>query len=155
MKYTKEILESIVRESLAISEVLRKLGLRGGGSHNHILQKIKYFEIDTSHFLGQSWNKGRPPYNIYTKDEFISKVLIKNNGKNLHSTYIKGRLFKFGLKEERCEECDNPPIWNNKVLKLHLDHINGDYKDNRLENLRILCPNCHSQTETYSRAKKH
>lgn len=70
-----------------------------------------------------------------------------------HSTYhrrsLKKRLIQEGLILERCNECGLEPVWNNKSLTLQLDHINGVKDDNRLNNLQLLCPNCHSQTQTF------
>ena len=62
---------------------------------------------------------------------------------------IKGKLIREGLKENKCEICGLINEWNGKPLVLQLHHINGNHTDNRLENLQILCPNCHSQTDTY------
>ena len=67
----------------------------------------------------------------------------------MRSYNLKLRLFTDGYKEIKCEECGIEDKWNGKDIVLELDHINGDKYDNRLENLRILCPNCHSQTETF------
>ncbi len=61
---------------------------------------------------------------------------------------LKNRLFKLGIKENICEECGISE-WNGKEIKCELDHVNGDSKDHRLNNLKILCPNCHSQTDTF------
>ena len=71
---------------------------------------------------------------------------------NSHS--IKLKLFEFLLKARECEECWQGPIWNDNELRFHLDHENGNHRDNRLENLKILCPNCHSQTPTYAAKKR-
>lgn len=75
----------------------------------------------------------------------------------LHPSYsgckLRVRLFAAGLKEEKCEDC-GVTEWRGKKLILELDHIDGDRTNHKFENLRILCPNCHSQTETFSRVKK-
>lgn len=63
---------------------------------------------------------------------------------------LKNRLLLEGIKENKCEECGLSDIWNGKKIILQLDHTNGQSNDHRLENLRLLCPNCHSQTNTFS-----
>lgn len=76
------------------------------------------------------------------------KDILVENSTYTNTSSLRGRLIKEGLKENKCELC-NIENWCGKPLSFHLDHINGDNMDNRIENLRILCPNCHSQTDTY------
>ena len=156
-KYTKELLEPLVKQSISMRGVLRKLGLKtSGGNNSFIKKKIINYEISINHFLGQGHMKGKVPKNKRTKVEFI-KDILKKEGKVGQSHKIKLKLYKFNLKEEKCEICNLENQWNGELISLHLDHINGINNDNRIENLRILCPNCHSQTKTYAgkKLRKH
>jgi 5-methylcytosine-specific restriction endonuclease McrA len=87
-----------------------------------------------------------------TKKHNGNKIPLNEILEGKHPTYqtlkLKKRLIKEGIKDNKCEEC-GVSKWNGKDLECHLDHINGDSKDHRIENLKILCPNCHSQTDTY------
>ena len=147
--YTKEILESAVRKSKSYAETCRNLGISDkGGNIRTIKNKISLFDIDISHFTGPRWNKGLNSYkhpSIRRRD--TSEILVENSGWT--GTSIKKRLFNEGLKEYKCEICGLSD-WLGKPISLQLHHLNGDHRDNRLENLQILCPNCHSQTDNYS-----
>lgn len=154
-KYTKELLEPIVKDSYSLSEVLRILNPESkihGGSVGWLKNKLIKFEIDFTHFTGRAWRKDRElKMSKMNKDLLIDKYL--NHDSDIISDRLKGYLFKFGLLENECSICKNDGNWNDRKLVLQLDHINGNRKDNRLENLRILCPNCHTQTHTYSGKK--
>ncbi len=145
-KYTKTILDKAVKESISIAGVLRVLKLKeAGGTHYHISNKIKEYNIDTSHFKGQGHNKGKDAFNKKSPNE----VFTKDCKRRKKSTQLTRALLESGVKYE-CDMC-NISSWNNKKITLHVDHINGDWSNNLKKNLRFLCPNCHSQTETYCR----
>lgn len=152
VKYSKELLEETVKDCLSIADVLRKLDLkRSGGSQAHIGRRLKEFGIDTSHFLGQAKNRGFGHKGGYGKVS-ASEVLSydRHNGKRERSSLLKRALIESGVPEQ-CAVCSLKSEWNGKPLVLQVDHIDGEFLNNRKENLRFLCPNCHSQTETFGR----
>lgn len=77
----------------------------------------------------------------------IKEALVKNS--TFTKSHLKAKLLKYKLLENKCYECGIDPEWNGKILNLQVDHINGCNTDHRIENLRFLCPNCHSQTITF------
>lgn len=113
-----------------------------GGNYDVLRKAIKYFDIDTSHFVGQAWNKGK----ILSPKVSIEQYL--SNEKPIQSFKLKNRLLKEKIFEAKCFNCDTSH-WLGEPIPLELDHINGNNKDNRLLNLRLLCPNCHALTPTY------
>lgn len=150
-KYQKENLELIVKESLSLAEVLRKLELREiGGNYSTIKKYISKYKIDTSHFTGQGWNKGKS----YTDETGLIKLedILQEDIKYKSNT-LKYRLIAANLKQDICENCGCGDEWMGKPITLELHHINGNHYDNRIENLQILCPNCHSQTSSHRRPK--
>ena len=141
-------LREAVRVSTSWSGVMRCLGLAVAGNS---VKAIKAFAnelgLDVSHFKGHGWSKGMtgmpsPPQTIS-----LSEILVEASKYN-SSKDLKRRLFKSGLKEKRCEHCLNAQ-WMGRDIPLQLDHVNGIRNDNRIENLRILCPNCHALTPTW------
>lgn len=137
-----EKLKELVKTSYSINEVLVKAQLNvSSKTYNRLKEILDKNNIDYSHF-DSNMNKGK-------EKKELSEILQKNT--SYSSQRLKKRLIKEGLKEDKCEICGCSNIWNGQPLTLQLDHINGDHYDNRLENLRILCPNCHTQTETFSK----
>ena len=150
MKYTKEILEPLVRESFSVAEVVRKLGLRclNGGTHAHITQQIKKFEISVSHFLGQGRNRGTSHIGGADKLHW-SKVLTNARHDRKETTHrLRRAMIESGI-EYLCDTCGSKPVWNDKPLVLQISHKDGDSLNNEKKNLHFECPNCHSQTEDY------
>jgi len=139
--WNKEQLVIAVQNSKSLRMVIKALGLKpAGGNYKQIEKYIKVYNLDTSHFTGKLWSKG---LKLGFKPKIpILKILV--NHSNYQSFKLKNRLFAEGLKPMYCEECGWQKRSPDGRLPLELDHINGDPCDNRLENLRILCPNCHS-----------
>jgi hypothetical protein len=146
--WSKEEFIAVVKRSKSISEVLRYFQLPSNqGHYNRLFHKsVVEFNVDISHIFD---NANKKPFPIKQPLE-----LLLTKGKYRSVCTLKKRLIKEGILSNECAICGLKPIWNGKSLSLQLDHINGDNADNRLQNLRILCPNCHTQTETWG-AKRH
>jgi hypothetical protein len=140
-RWTDEQLISNVKACKSYRQVLIGLKLRPtGGNYKQIQKYIRRLHLSIAHFTGKGWNVGM---HFKIKEKIpLDKILIKNS--TYQSFLLRNRLFKEGFKAKRCEECGWAKISEDGRLPLELDHINGDHNDNRLENLRILCPNCHS-----------
>lgn len=135
----QELLTNAVNNSNSIADVCRYFNLiPKGKNYDSIKTAINFFNIDTSHFKQNT---------KFIKPRDLSEILI--NGLPCNGTSLKKRLFKEGVKEYKCEKCGISE-WNGEPIILELHHINGNHNDNHLENLQILCPNCHSQTPTFT-----
>lgn len=140
-------IKDAIKVSSSIRQVLLKLGYspQGGGSYRLIQRWIKEFNIDTSHFTGKGWRKNNFAPVKRIEDYLTNKVPITSHR-------LKQRLLKDGLKQHKCEICGLSD-WLDRSLPLELDHIDGNHFNNELSNLRILCPNCHSQCENHCKGK--
>jgi ribosomal protein L37E len=146
-KYTDDQFIQAVKESLYMTDALRKLGITTGGA-KFAKDLLKKLNIDTSHWIDPNILKGK---NLRPNlpEIPLEKILVENS-KYVSSSDLKKKLFKYDILKEQCYECGLGNTWNNKKIVLQIDHINGAHNDNRIENLRILCPNCHSQTDTFA-----
>jgi len=148
----EEMLRTAIPSCRSIAEVIRTLGLEPSGPrHRVVREEIQRLGLDTSHFLGQAHYFGvrssqrLPP----------EKVLVFRPEQHYRrdAAILRRALASCGVPE-RCAGCGTGPAWCGRPLTLEVDHINGDFRDNRQENLRFLCPNCHATTNSYCRKKR-
>lgn len=148
-KYNANELAEVCRQCFSYSQVLLSFGLKNsGGNYKTLRDKIKELKIDISHFTHQGGNKGKT-----LKPHYEVKDYVEGNIKTISHT-LKLKLISLGLKKHECEGCKLSQ-WKNFLtnemedIPIDLDHIDGDRDNNKLENLRILCPNCHRKTPTH------
>ena len=136
-----EIIKKVVKESYSIAQVFRKLDKSSSGDSYKVFRKfIERNNIDISHFDPYKYNKSNKTYSL---SHWLQK------GSNINSSKLKEKLYDNGLKKRICEKCGQTEDWNGEHMSLILDHINGISDDNRLENLRIVCPNCNATLDTH------
>lgn len=146
-RYVEKELVAAVSSSTSYAEVLRKLGrMAMGGNYATVKKHIRRLGLDTSHFITTSWNKGK-----CQPKRSISDYLVY--GKVIQSDKLRTRLLLSGTKQHICEHCGGAD-WFGKPMPLELHHVDGDHLNNKIENLILLCPNCHAFTPNY-RGKKN
>ena len=153
IEYTKDFLEKACKQSTSYRQVLILSGRcpDGGGNVKLLKQKIKEFNIDISHFGHKGWNKGltkKDNPNLGSKEKYtLSEVFIENSP--VTQAVLRRYIKRHNVIDYKCAFCGNIGEWLNTEIALELDHINGINNDNRIENLRFLCPNCHAKKKTY------
>ena|SRR5262252_1444491 len=150
-KWTDDQLIAAVPLEESYYGVLRRLGLKlCGGSHAIVKMRVRQLGLDTSHFRGSGWCHGAKHSKFVKRFVAIplEEILVKDSTYQ-NTSLLRKRLVAAGLLENKCYDCGGPPVWNNKPLVMQLDHIDGDRTNHQIENLRLLCPNCHSQTDTW------
>ncbi len=144
---TDEEFRLIVAESLSVRQVLSRIGLvPAGGNYKTVHNRIARLELNTSHFTGAAWNVGTR-YKNFGRSFRLATILVENSPYTSTNT-IRTRLLKEKLKEHKCELCGLQE-WLGNQIPLELHHQNGCNNDHRLDNLQLLCPNCHALTPSY------
>ncbi|SCK50871.1 HNH endonuclease [Streptomyces sp. ScaeMP-e48] len=145
MRWTKEVLQAAVASSTTMCEVLRRLGLEVvGGQHTHISRRVKALGIDTSHFSAPV-RKGEVRRR---RPEELLVDRSQNLARRIPGERLKRAMVALGAIE-RCALCGTGRTWRDRPLPLEVDHIDGNWRNNQPQNLRFLCPNCHSTTDAY------
>lgn len=135
-----------VRTSESMSQVMVKLRLKATAAGNRFTIKkyIHSLGLSTEHWTGQAWVGTRP--SMPTQPQSLDEILVRGSTYRTH--HLRKRLLASGMKEHRCERCERTE-WMGSPIPLELEHVNGISDDHRLENLLVLCPNCHALTETW------
>ncbi|MEP7379813.1 MAG: HNH endonuclease [Chloroflexota bacterium] len=148
IRYTRELLAAAVEQAFLVAGVIRILNLRqAGGNYTHIARRIRDFGLDTSHFDGG--RRYRAQIGVPARKS-ASDLLVElpDLARRTPAFKLRRALFEIG-RPLLCEGCGLSDEWLGRKLTLEIDHVNGRHNDNRAENIRFLCPNCHSQTETF------
>nr|WP_234344174.1 HNH endonuclease signature motif containing protein [Streptomyces sp. NRRL F-5123] len=138
-----------VAASVSIAGTLRRLGRPDNGRERaRLREQIAAAGIDDTHFLGQAHQRGRPgPKRVRPAAEVLVK---REDGSRTRTVVLRRAMAQMGVAEV-CAQCGTGPVWRGRPMTLEVDHVNGDRGDDRLENLRLLCPNCHAVTSTWCR----
>jgi hypothetical protein len=142
-KYSEAEVRAAVESSRSVAETLRKLSLRAAGHNPRTVKRlIAHYGISTAHF-DPGLARAFPPRPAKPLEE----ILVRDS--TYHRGHLKRRLYEAGVKHRECELCGQGEAWRGATMALILDHINGVPTDNRLENLRIVCPNCAATLDTH------
>lgn len=148
--YTRDQLATAVAASTSFAGVLRHLGRpQAGGTQAHLARRIRREGLDTSHFTGQGHNRGKRSPRLSASEVL---VVLPPGSSRRKTPQLRRAMSESGVPDV-CDACGLGQQWCGRPLTLVVDHCSGDWLDNRLGNLRLLCPNCHSQTATWCRRK--
>ena len=149
-KYTEDWLKELCKDSYSYAEVLRKAGRKqGGGAQATLRKKIEEFGIDISHFTGQRWqdSPNQTDNHVNREKYLLEEVFVKDSP--VTQKVLRGYVERHNVIPYKCQNCGCDGHWQNGIIALEIDHIDGDNTNNEISNLRYLCPNCHALTDTY------
>ena len=152
-RFSKEELQKFCNECFSYRALAEKIGYNpdGGSGIKAVKDMVKELSLNTSHFTGQNWNKGKTrkeDKRIQSSEKYsIEEIFIKNSP--VTQKVMRGYVERHDLIEYKCSNCGCDGNWQNGQIALQIHHIDGDNKNNELSNLTYLCPNCHALTETY------
>jgi hypothetical protein len=142
--YSEREARDAIASSYSYAEALQRLGrCSSGGASNTLRKWAAIWQISTDHFDPCRRARGRRP----GRSRPLEQILVVDS--TYHRGHLKERLYEAGLKQRACEFCGQVELWRGRRMALILDHVNGNATDNRLENLRIVCPNCAATLETH------
>jgi hypothetical protein len=145
-RYSDEEARAAIAASRSFSEALRRLGMRpAGGNHRTLRLLAERLAVPTDHFDPHAAQ--REVLRVVSRPIPLDRILVRGSTYNRQD--LKRRLYAEGLKQRACELCGQGELWRGQRMSLILDHINGEATDNRLENLRIVCPNCAATLDTH------
>lgn len=148
-KYTREVLEPLLRQVTSFNQLAKLIGIKATGSNTtNLKRRCVEYNLDLSRMTGQGHNKGKQARNKLHYSHF----LVERNplDRRLEAPILRRAMIESGIKYECTgDNCILVDVWNGKLLRLHIDHKDGNYWNNKRVNLRFLCPNCHSQTDTW------
>ncbi|WP_256103176.1 HNH endonuclease signature motif containing protein [Streptomyces sp. ODS05-4] len=154
LRWTRSVLEPAVAASTNMTEVLRRLGIDAvGGNHTHISRRVRTLGIDTSHFTRRVPRARTTRRADRSLPAEILVLKTERHPKRTSGVRLRRAMTASGVPD-CCALCGQEPLWRGRPLPLEVDHISGNWRDNRIGNLRILCPNCHSATDTYRGRKR-
>jgi hypothetical protein len=148
-RYSEEEARTAIAASLSCAEALRRLGMcPTGGAHQILKKYARLWGISIEHWDPYAAVRAQGP----RRRRPLFEIMVENSSYSRH--HLKNRLYAEGLKQPVCELCGQGELWNGRVMGLILDHINGVSDDHRLENLRIVCPNCAATLDTHCARKR-
>ena len=146
VRHTERRLRAVVREASSVADVVRRLGISPvGGNQAHIARRIAALDIDTGHFGVR--RRATPAASSRGRGGSLLVLGAPGEGR-IRGDRLRRALLRAGV-QEKCGECGQGPEWQGRPLRLEVDHVNGRHWDNRPDNLRLLCPNCHAVTDTH------